>query len=328
MRRPGCNCDATAGGNSSGGRALALGPPEVSLTPYGKDAPIRRTLARLALAAALVVATIVGYRALFVYQLAPSGCPPVNAVREDSSAPPPGTRLTVLSYNIEGHAALVRGGHLTGVAQVIAARKPDVVALQEVHRGTWQARFRDQARELASATGMEIVYGPSFRSLGGEFGNALLTRGHITGSRVVSLPSFGEPRSLLEAEVEIEGARYSIFVTHLAAWGSFNRRTRQRQVSCLGDHLRASKRPFVLCGDLNAVPGAPDLELLESGGFARLCGLASEPTHTLLGRRLDYIFADPRFQVIDAAVLREGPSDHWPIAATLEWPEATSDAAR
>lgn len=255
---------------------------------------------------------------------------PIEAEEEkgESNGPPPGTRLSVLSYNIEGHAALVRGGHLTRIAQVIAAQRPDVVALQEVHRGTWQARFRDQARELAAATGMEIAYGPSFRSLGGEFGNALLTRGDITGSRVVSLPSFGEPRSLLEAEIEIDGARYSIFVTHLAAWGSFNRRTRQRQVSCLGEHVRASRRPFVLCGDLNAVPGAPDLEVLETGGFARLCGLASEPTHTLLGRRLDYIYADPRFQVIDAAVLREGPSDHWPIAATLEWPEAPSDAAR
>jgi endonuclease/exonuclease/phosphatase family metal-dependent hydrolase len=234
----------------------------------------------------------------------------------------PGTRLSVLSYNIEGHAALVRGGHLTAIAQLIAERHPDVVALQEVHRGTWQARFRDQAAKLAELTGMEVLYGPSFRALGGEFGNALLTRGHIAASRIVPLPSFGEPRSLLDATVEVDGARFEIFVTHLAAWGSFNRRIRARQVSCLGEHLRRSPRPFVLCGDLNATPGAADLADLEQGGFAQLCGLASEPTHALLGRRLDYIYADPRFRVVDAAVLRAGPSDHWPIATTLAWPES------
>lgn len=242
--------------------------------------------------------------------------------------PAAGTRLSVLSYNIAGHNALVRGGHLTAIGELIAERQPDVVALQEVHRNTWQARFRDQAAELARATGMNVVHGPSFRALGGEFGNALLTRGEVVSSRVISLPSFGEPRSLLDATVEIGGARFEIYVTHLAAWGSFNRRIRARQVGCLGEHLRQSARPFVLCGDLNAVPGAADLGALESGGFAQLCGLASEPTHSLLGRRLDYIYADPRFQVLDAAVLRVGPSDHWPVAATLAWPAEAGDEPR
>ena len=245
------------------------------------------------------------------------------------SAPPPaGSRLSVLSYNIEGHAALVRSDHLTKVAEAILARHPDVVALQEVHRGTWQARFRDQAEELARRTGMSMAYGPSFRALGGEFGNALLTRGRILESHQVPLPSFGEPRSLLAATVELDAARYQIFVTHLVAWGSLSRRIRARQVQCVAEYLRASPRPFVLCGDLNIGPGSSDLHELEMGGFAQLCGLASEPTHPLLGRRLDYIYADPRFHVEEAAVLRSGPSDHWPIAALLSWPGANAGAGR
>jgi endonuclease/exonuclease/phosphatase family metal-dependent hydrolase len=272
------------------------------------------------LAVALLVGIAVAYRTIFVYQLLPRPCPPPERRPMSAELLPAGMQLTVLSYNIEGHAALVRGGHLTEIARVITERGADVVALQEVHRGTWQARFRDQAAELARLTGMEVLYGPSFRALGGEFGNALLTRGHIAGSRIVPLPSFGEPRSLLDATVELRGARFEMFVTHLAAWGSFNRRIRARQVACLGEHLRQSPRPFVLCGDLNAVPGSSDLAGLASGGFALLCGLASEPTHALLGRRLDYIYADPRFRVVDAAVLRAGPSDHWRIAATLAWP--------
>jgi endonuclease/exonuclease/phosphatase family metal-dependent hydrolase len=225
----------------------------------------------------------------------------------------------VVSYNIEGHAALVRADHLAEIARVIRERRPDLVALQEVHRGTWQARFRDQAAELARLTGMEIVYGPSFRALGGEFGNAVLTRGRVVASRVLPLPSLGEPRSLLNATIELRGTRFEVYVTHLAAWGALNHRIRERQVRCLADHLRSSPLPFVLCGDLNAVPGASELETLAQGRLVQLCGFASEPTHALLGRRLDYIYADPRFRVVDAAVLRTGPSDHWPIAATLAW---------
>ncbi len=286
----------------------------------GKDAHIRRWFARCGLAAALVVGIVVSYRTIFVYQLETRPCPAPSARTAVNETIAPGSSLSVLSYNIEGHAALVRGGHLTRIARLIVERRPDVVALQEVHRGTWQARFGDQAAELARRTGMQLVYGASFRALGGEFGNALLTRGRIAASRVVPLPSFGEPRSLLDTTVELDGARFEIFVTHLAAWGSFNRRIRARQVRCLGEHLRASPRPFVLCGDLNAVPGAADLDDLAQGGFAQLCGLASEPTHALLGRRLDYIYADPRFTVTEATVLRSGPSDHWPIAATLVWP--------
>jgi endonuclease/exonuclease/phosphatase family metal-dependent hydrolase len=166
---------------------------------------------------------------------------------------------------------------------------------------------------------MQVSYGPSFHALGGEFGNAVLTRGHVVAARVVPLPSFGEPRSLLETTVELRGTRVLVYVTHLAAWGSANHRIRTRQVECLAAHLRATRRPFVLCGDLNAAPQAPELAGLETGGFAQLCGLASEPTHALLSRRLDYIYADPRFSVVDAVVLHTGPSDHWPIAATLSW---------
>jgi endonuclease/exonuclease/phosphatase family metal-dependent hydrolase len=88
---------------------------------------------------------------------------------------------------------------------------------------------------------------------------------------------------------------------------------------CLAEHLRVSRRPFVLCGDLNATPEAPEIAELAEANFARFCGIASEPTHALLSRRLDYIYADPRFAVVDAAVLRSGPSDHWPIATTLVW---------
>jgi endonuclease/exonuclease/phosphatase family metal-dependent hydrolase len=265
------------------------------------------------------------WRVCFVYNLVPAPCPQPVAPPEPavtSSSPParlPAEGVKILSYNIGGHTALVRSRLVAAIARLITAERPDVVGLQEVHRGTWQARFRDQASELARETGMAVFYGPSFRALGGEFGNAVLVRGRVLDGEVLALPSFGEPRSLLRTAVEVDGFQLNVFVTHLAAWGSLNRRMRSNQARCLVEHVAASGRPFVLCGDLNASPAVPDLHALLSSDLMRLCGLATEPTHSMLGQRIDYIFSDPRFKVLEASVLRSGPSDHWPVLARLGW---------
>ena len=69
----------------------------------------------------------------------------------------------------------------------------------------------------------------------------------------------------------------------------------------------------MLCGDLNAPPARPSSTSWWATTSCASAGSPSEPTHSLLGRRLDYIFSDPRFEVLDAKVLRAGPSDHWPV---------------
>jgi len=280
--------------------------------------------------------TALAYRVIFVYQLRPGRCEAtggVETVHPPTAAAPsaqpfrPGRPVRVLSYNIEGHAALIRPGHVAEVARVIREQQPDIVALQEVHRGTWEARFEDQAAELGRLTGMSVHFGPSFGVFGGEFGNAILTRGTLRDAEVVRLPSFGEPRSLLRARVEVNGNELDVMVTHLAAWGKLNKKIRVRQAQCLLEHARARGRRYVLCGDLNATPGSAELDALLTASPMRMCGLASENTHSLLGQRIDYIFAGPGWEVGRAAVLEIGPSDHWPILADLTARELTAGAA-
>lgn len=286
-----------------------------------------RVLARTALALVAWGALALAYRVAFVYELRPGACAPGGdaAVPQPSSGGPLGRGLPragarpirVLSYNIEGHAALVHGDHLEEIARVIRAQRPDVVALQEVHRGTWQARFRDQAAELGRLTGMAVAFGPSFGVLGGEFGNALLARGALREVAVMPLPSFGEPRSALRARVEVDGRELVVLVTHLAAWGGLNRATRVRQAECLAAGARAGGATLLLAGDLNAPPESPELAALLDGGALRPTGSLEEATHPLLGQRIDYILAGPGWRVERAAVLHDGPSDHWPITAEL-----------
>jgi endonuclease/exonuclease/phosphatase family metal-dependent hydrolase len=227
--------------------------------------------------------------------------------------------ITVLSYNIQGYGSLVSRRYLDGIARVIEEVHPDVVGLQEVHRGTWPARFEDQVEELARRTGLEPWFGSTVSLGTGAHGNAVLVRGRVLGGEVVGLPGRMERRSLLACHVELErGLRFDFFVTHLAAWGRFARMARHGQAQLISGRLARSRSPYVLVGDFNAPPEAPELGPVLGGSSARLCGVRDEPTHRVMRRRIDYICACPSWHEVESRVLRTGPSDHFPVTAKLK----------
>jgi len=226
--------------------------------------------------------------------------------------------LRVLSYNIHGQAHLLDRRYLERIARVISGVQPDVVGLQEVHRGGWRARAADQAAELGRLTRMTAVFGPSFETGGGAFGNAVLTSGRLLGSEIAALPAPGEPRTLLTARIACADLHFDFHVTHLAAWGRWGRPARTLQSTALLERLKQSNGPFVLVGDLNAVPGAPELKPLMAGEIFRMCGDAALRTHRFLRRRIDYVFADPGWTPVAERIVQAGPSDHWPVLVELQ----------
>lgn len=262
----------------------------------------------------------------------------------------PQAPLSVMSYNIQGHGALLGRRYLEGIARVIRRARPRVVGLQEVHRGTWAARFGDQVAILAELTGMRASFGRSLVLRTGEYGNALLFRGRLLEEEVSILPGEAERRSLLRCRIVPDGPGLAppieetaealdVFVTHLAAWGRLGRSVRVRQASFVADRLHEADRPFVLTGDLNAPPAAPELAPLMDHARLRACGGLDgsdhdhaeggrgrdrAATHRFLRQRIDYVFAGPTWRRVGARVLRTGPSDHYPVLATL-WPGASED---
>lgn len=230
-------------------------------------------------------------------------------------------RLRVLSYNIHGRAHRFSRRYLHWIAGVIDAAKPDVVGLQEVHRGGWIARYEDQAKALAELTGMRFEFGRSFGRPGDEFGNAVLTRGKIRGSEVVQLPGPGEVRTVLHTRLAFPegdgGSEIDFFVTHLAAGFRGSRPARTLQAEGLLKRLRQSSGPFVLVGDFNAPPGAPEMKTLMSAEIFRLCGEEMACTHRILRQRIDWVVADPGWSTAESRVIQAGPSDHWPVLVEL-----------
>lgn len=228
--------------------------------------------------------------------------------------------LKLMSYNIQGHAAARRSDHLPKIAEVIAAVAPDVVGLQEVHSRT-RAGDVHQGEVLAELTGMSHWFGRSCAMDGGDYGNAVLTRGTFRATHVYPLPGSGEPRSVLQADIDLHGAAFTFFVTHLAAWGRLLRVARMAQIAELGDITTRGALPHVLVGDFNVPPAAEEIRTLLSRGHLRICGDVKEVTFPMTRQRLDYVFADPRWEYTGSEVIRRGPSDHWPLVVHLKMRE-------
>jgi endonuclease/exonuclease/phosphatase family metal-dependent hydrolase len=233
--------------------------------------------------------------------------------------PPQQRPLVVMTYNIAGHDELIDSDHIKRIAAAINQVKPDIVGLEEVHRKTWQSRHRDQLAELEALTHMNGYFGPSYTEVGGRFGNAILTRGKLLSEVVHPLPTIGEPRSLTESVIEIDGATINFYVTHLSTWGSLNSKIRGEQLECVAKHVRTSRYPYILVGDFNAGQDAGEVHRFREMNVAQLCGEDIGPTHPTMNRRIDYIFADYGWEVRAARVINIGPSDHWPAIAELMW---------
>ncbi|HEX7810058.1 MAG TPA: endonuclease/exonuclease/phosphatase family protein [Thermoanaerobaculia bacterium] len=273
-----------------------------------------RPLKRVLTALAALILIVIAYRVLGVYEFREGECSAPKPRNFASTYP---KRLVVMTFNIEGHASLLRTDHIDEIAKVINKYKPDLVGINEAHRKTWQARFGDHTLALAKRTGMNVVFGRSYRFAGGDFGNAVLARGRILSSDVHDLPGTGEPRTLLDTKVAVNGGVVEFYVTHLAAWASLGIKTRDLQLQCVSDHLRASVHPFILTGDLNAPPDSPEIAKFLGGTVMQLAGDPQAPTHRVMEKRLDYILADRGWTVRTSRVLDDGPSDHRPVIAEL-----------
>jgi endonuclease/exonuclease/phosphatase family metal-dependent hydrolase len=277
-----------------------------------------RILKRTLLIVAAIVVLAVSYRVLGVYEFRSGECTAMQPRRFASTYP---KHLVVMSFNIQGHSTFVKGeDHIAEVARTILKYRPDVVGINEAHRGTWQARFGDHVTQLERLTGMRAAFGRSYRFAGGDFGNAVLTRGQIVNADVKALPGTGEPRTLFETIVRVNGGTIQFYVAHTAAWASINEGARGEQLQCINAHLRASGYPYILTGDLNAPPESGELRRFLDRNVMQFAGNPTESTHRVMGQRLDYILADPGWTVRSARVLDDGPSDHRPVIAELVHP--------
>lgn len=242
-------------------------------------------------------------------------------------APAAAPALTVLSFNIH-HAAGPDGVFdLDRLAAEIRRSGADVVGLQEVDRHFGErSAWTDEPAELSRRLGMHVVFGanldlepPAPGEPRRQYGTAILSRYPIVHWRNTLLPK-GDPaeeqRGLLSAVVVVHGHRLRVMTTHLQHDSAASRQLQAAEVAA---HVRSSREPVVLTGDLNAPPSQPEVTTLtalltdtfaaagEGDGFTHP---AEAPVH-----RIDYVLAGLR--PVRSTVLPTEASDHRPVLTEL-----------
>lgn len=93
------------------------------------------------------------------------------------------------------------------------------------------------------------------------------------------------------------------------------------QAEILGEEIRRSGRPVVVCGDFNDTPMSYTYHEISNGlkdaFMEQGVGLGGTYAGPLPSFRIDYILTDPVFEVHDFEVIRKKYSDHYPITAVI-----------
>jgi endonuclease/exonuclease/phosphatase family metal-dependent hydrolase len=255
-----------------------------------------------------------------------------SAARAELEVTPPrsASELRVMTFNIQSG---LRG--LDGVAEVIRGASPDIVALQEVDRGSRRAGGLDQAAVLAERTG--LTYHAHFRTTdlyGGAYGIALLSRFPLEALAQYPLPvpHGAEPRTVAHALMRVGGREVSVYVTHLIRQ-PFNGDARMRQSAVIAGLLERDPRPKLLMGDLNDWPDSRTVRLLrrELTDVFAASGQGPDGTYPLPlpfspAMRIDYVLTCDAFVPLRSTVLRVGASDHYPIVADVRLKEVPAVA--
>jgi endonuclease/exonuclease/phosphatase family metal-dependent hydrolase len=249
-------------------------------------------------------------------------CQRKSAIQKNATGPTTQQELRVLSYNIHhanppGKTGLI---DIDAIARVINDARPDIVALQEVDKGTARSGAIDEAKLLAERTGMQYQFYKAIDHDGGEYGLAILSRYPLKATKQVPLPQHtkAENRILALATVQVNGQDIVIANTHLDATRAHENRILQMKE--ILKTLETEQLPIILSGDLNSVAGSETINLLDAF-FKRTCltncsGTVPQENPT---RTIDFIATrNIVWPLLSYEVIAETyASDHRPVLAVF-----------
>ena len=237
----------------------------------------------------------------------------------------PSDSLRVMSYNIH-HAEGIDGElNVKRIADVIRRHDPDIVALQEVDRGTKRVARRDLLAELSEATGFGKAFAKTLDYQGGDYGIGILSRFPILEKEKTFFERVGsgEPRVLLKVAVKMQHHRLWILNTHLdhQATDSELAPIVETIATRAGNHRG---NPVILLGDFNQTPSTPSYQMLARHfddawrDAQQTDGGDTYPSRNP-SKRIDYVFVHKPspIRVLGACVAQSPASDHLPVIADL-----------
>jgi endonuclease/exonuclease/phosphatase family metal-dependent hydrolase len=237
-----------------------------------------------------------------------------------------------MTYNVHRCVGVDRRLDVERVAAVIAASRPDIVALQELDVGRARTGHIDQAHALAELLGMTSHFHAAMHVEEEQYGDAILTRLPERLVRAGALPGYPrirglEPRGALWIAVDLgNGVELQVINTHL---GLVPREQQVQAAALLGKKWMMSDAftaPAVLLGDFNATPYSQTYRMLHTVMRDAQAGRGVAPTSTFPSRfpfmRIDHVFLAGDIEVVDVLspydVRARVASDHLPLVMDLE----------
>jgi endonuclease/exonuclease/phosphatase family metal-dependent hydrolase len=230
-----------------------------------------------------------------------------------------GSELRIASYNIHRAIGRDRCCSPSRIAEVVTELECDTVGLHEVSSRSGDQPEARQFAFIARATGMVAVPGRQVALHDGEYGSVLLTRRQVLSVTNHDLSfSKREPRSALDVELDVDGVRTRVILTHLGL-GLRERRDQVRRI-LLAVTTTPSIEPVILLGDINEwLPRGAPLRWLH-GQFGRPPAPSSFPARAPF-LALDRIWVRPRRALLSVVAHRSKlariASDHLPIKAVV-----------
>lgn len=234
------------------------------------------------------------------------------------------TAFRVATYNVHKCCGLDRRVRPSRIAQVLGEIDADVVALQEVIGEGEGDSHVNHARHIADELGYDFCIGANRRHVGGEYGNAVLTRHRLIDSNNLNITHANrEPRGCLQVDVEIGNRPVRIFNVHLGT--AFSERRHQARMLLSFDELKEkSDVPRIVLGDFNEWTRG-----LASQMFKHHFTFADPREHLKTGARtypgvlpflhLDHIYFDASLRLTNLTLHRNRTSliasDHLPLVA-------------
>ena len=209
------------------------------------------------------------------------------------------------------------------MASVVRNEGLDICALNEVRNDEAIGRYH-QARELGEALSYHWRFLKAIDSMGGEYGNAIVSRFPILSVKTypLSIPKeartkghYYEDRVLYAADLDVDGEILTVLGCHFGLAADEATLAAETAIRV----LKEAQHPIVLLGDFNVVPTNPVYALLAEHFTDAADDTApyfTFPSHAP-SRKIDYIFTANGATATDFTVCPEIASDHRAVKATV-----------
>ncbi|MEM9917457.1 MAG: endonuclease/exonuclease/phosphatase family protein [Bacteroidota bacterium] len=243
--------------------------------------------------------------------------------------------LRSLSYVWEGNKGRDKKRE-EDVIRFLKKNRPDILCLQEINRYSFEL--------IVKTLGYANIHRLKNRR------TAILTDFPMGKTGKVEFGT--QTNSCLWADIKIEGQEWRFYSVHLQSnrvssqagkvlnegniqeretWQTIGGmisnvkeagKRRARQALQVARHVATSRKPVVVCGDLNDTPQSYTYRTISKhlqdafrkGGS----GLGTTYAGDIPALRIDYILADERLDILDCDVMEVPYSDHYPVLSRIE----------